>query len=650
MRYDAGAMKSLRLAAGILTLSAVCGSVVACGSSPPADTAVPTPPGTAVAKPTLDLSPVPAPAGHFATVRLKNVEPLLRFAASKAMPGDPQAGVRMGVSELASKVLGQAANSKQMAEVVAVDAPIHVIAAIAGDASAPDAHVAVSVGLRSLDGARAAIRDAREIAPGQWAVRDGDVPCLVAAAPGAVPARLVCGKDEASVVALAPYLVRTLGAEPAPAHDVAAELRFAPIDERFGRDVRRLLPQATMLARSELAIGEPKFDKAVERAASGLANELGAWLADLDTLGVRGSMAPDGGADASVGLTFRGNTSWLAGTTADAAARQTQPPAMFWQLPSDAHGASWSSGWDAARWNDILAVLRDMAEGGLTKYSIGTPEDRKAITALLTVQPGVRPASVSANGASPAPAGDARTPQAEMDRMLRSAGWYVIGFAEPADASVKWLKDLSAAYGKPSVQNAIKKQVSSKEAAMIPTIKSAAAPAALGQGAAALEITVPNIEHGGAKVKGTLHVLVMADGNQHFVGLGADRDDVVKHLLAAKSGAPKEGTLASRPGLEALRAATATSGGFLTLRDLLSGSVTDLDDLRGGPDRDMARLRGAVDRLPNKGESPVLFTAKATAQPLSITTDLDAPKGVVDDVVALIDELAKGETVSAPRP
>ena len=108
----------------------------------------------------------------------------------------------------------------------------------------------------------------------------------------------------------------------------------------------------------------------------------------------------------------------------------------------------------------------------------------------------------------------------------------MVGFAEPAEPSVKWLKDLVAAYGKPSVQNAIKKHVTSKEAAMIPTIKSAAAPAALGKGAYAVEITVPNLERDGAKVKATVHVLVMADGNQHFIGVGADKDDVVKHLLA----------------------------------------------------------------------------------------------------------------------
>lgn len=633
-------MKSIRLAAAGLCLA----TVAACTPAPsPTTPSGPAPAPTAVAAPAVDLTPVPAPAGHFATIRLKNVEPLLRFAAQKAMPGDPQGGIRMGLGELSREVLGDAANPKALAEVVAVDAPIHVIAAIAGDASAPDAHVALSIGLKSVDGAKAAIRDAREIAPGQWAVRDGDVPCLVAAAPPPVAARMVCGKDEASVVALAPYLVRTLGAEPPPPNDFAAELRFGPIDERFGRDVRRLLPQATILARSELAIGEPRFDRAIERAAGGAASELGAWLADLDTLSIRGSMAPDGGAGANVALTFRQKTSWLAGTTADAASRQIATPALFWQLPKDAQGASWSSGWDAARWNDVLAVLRDLAEGGLTKFSIGTPDDRKAIAALIALPPGVRPPSVSANGASPALVGDAKTPQAKLDHALRSAvGWYVFGFTEPADSSVKWLKDLVAVYGRPSVQAAIKKNVTGKEGAMIPTIKSVAAPAALGKGAYAVEVTVPNIEIEGGKVKATVHMFVMADGAQHFIGVGADKDDVVKRLLSSKTGASREATLGARPGLDGLKAAPGSSGGFMTLKDVTSGLGSDLDQLTGDrPDRDLVRLQQALGRLPNKGETPVLFTARATAQPLAITTDLSAPKALFDDIVALVDEMTK---------
>lgn len=645
-------MKSIRLAALGLCLA----TSAACAPSPsPTTPSGPAPAPMPVARAAVDLSPVPAPAGHFATIRLKNVEPLLRFAAEKAMPGDPQGGVRMGLGELSREVLGDAANPKAMAEVVAADAPIHLIAAIAGDASAPDAHVALSIGLSSVDGAKAAIKDAREIAPGQWAVRDGDVPCLIAAAPPPVSARLVCGKDEASVVALAPYLVRTLGAEPPPPHDFAAELRLSPIDERFGRDVRRLLPQATILARSELAIGEPKFDRAIEKAAGGVASELGAWLSDLDTLSVRGSMAPDGGAGANVALTFRGKTSWLAGLTTDAASNQIATPALFWQLPRDAQGASWSSGWDAARWNDVLAVLRDVVEGGLTKFSIGTPEDRKAIAALIALPPGRRPPSVSANGASPSLAGDARAPQARMDHALRSAvGWYVFGFAEPADTSVKWFKDLVAVYGRHSVQQAIKKNVTGKEGAMIPTIRSVAAPASLGKGAYAVEVTVPNIEIEGGKAKATVHLMVMPDGAQHFIGVGADKDDLIKRLLSSKTGGAREATLGARPGLDGLKAAQGSSGGFMTLKDLTSGLGSDLDQLTGDrPDRDLVRLQQALGRLPNKGETPVLFVARATAQPLAISTDLTAPKPLFDDIVALVDEMTKnpggGGEILAPR-
>src|SRR5690606_30212403 len=101
-----------------------------------------------------------------------------------------------------------------------------------------------------------------------------------------------------------------------------------------------------------------------------------------------------------------------------------------------------------------------------------TPDDRKAIGALLELQKGARQPSVSSNGASSAKGGDAKTPQGKYDQLVRSGlGWYVMGFAEPADANVKWLRDFTAIYARPSVQSSIKKNTSGDVAAMIPTLK-----------------------------------------------------------------------------------------------------------------------------------------------------------------------------------
>jgi len=619
----------------------------ACSSAPPppADAPPAAAPQKVAGAGKIDLTPVPAPAGHFATLRIKSVKPALEFAGKKAT-GDAKQGVAKGLAEVAREILGQAAKPDAVATVIALDAPVHAIAAIAGDASAPDAHVAVSVGLTSLDGARAAIPDAREIGPGQWAVRDGEVPCMIAASGGSTPARLICGKDEASVVSLAPYLARTLSAEPTPTEDFALEVRVGPLDERFGRDVRRLLPQATLLARSELAIGDPTFDRAVERAAGGLASELGAWLSDLDTLKLRGSLTPDGGMSADLSLSFRQQTSWLAGTTKELAGSKAQAPAIFWQLPKDAQGASWSSPYDARRWTELLGVLRDLVTGGLTKFSIGTPDDRKAITALLTIPPGVRPATVSANGKSPHPAVEPQTGQAKIDLALRdTVGWYVLGFAEPADASVKWLKDLSAAYGRPSVQSSIKKHLGKDEAKLIPTMKSIAAPAALGKGAFAVELSFanfdlpPNLGKGTGKV--SFFIMVMPDGaSGHFVGFGPDKDDVMKHLLASKTGASKDGTLAVRSGLDGLRSMASSSGGFVSIESVSTSITSDVEKLLGGQsDPDKERLVTALKQLPNKGQTPILIRGSAEAQPLSMTAKITAPKPTIDDIESLIDQL-----------
>ncbi len=620
----------------------------ACSSAAPPPPDAPAGGPQKVAAPTqIDLSPVPAPAGHFATLRIKSVKPALEFAGKKA-GGDAKQGIAKGLAEAAREVLGQAAKPDAVASVVAIDAPVHAMAAIAGDASAPDAQVAVSVGLTSLDGARAAIPDAREIGPGQWAVRDGKVPCLIAASAGVTPARLICGKDEASVVALAPYLARTLAAEPTPTDDFALEVRVGPLDERFGRDVRRLLPQATLLARSELAIGDPTFDRAVERAAGGLANELGAWLSDLDTLKVVGKLTPDGGLTADVGLTFRQQTSWLAGTTKDLAGRKTQAPSIFWQLPKDAHGASWSGAYDASRWSDVMAVLRDLVTGGLNKFSIGNPDDRKAIAALFTIPPGVRAATVTANGKTPGQGPEPTAAQARIDRAMKdTVGWYVFGFDEPADASVKWLKDLTAAYGRPSVQSSIKKHLAKDEAKLVPTMKSIPAPAALGKGAFAVELAFANFDLPPSLGKGTgkasVFIIVMPDGaSGHFVGFGPDKDDVIKHLVASKSSSPKEGTLASRSGLDALRAQASSSGGFMTIESVSSSASSDVEKLLGGrPDADKERLVKALKQLPNKGQTPVILRGTAEAQPLSMNARISAPKPTLDDIESLIDQLVK---------
>lgn len=623
----------------------------ACSSAqpPPPDAPPQAKPQQVAAPRPIDLSPVPAPAGHFATLRIKSVKPALEFAGQKAT-GNAKEGMLKGLAEAAREVLGQAAKPDALATVIAVDAPVHAIAAIAGDASAPDAHVAVSVGLTSLDGAKAAIQDAREIGPGQWAVRDGDVPCLIAASGGSTPARLICGKDEASVVSLAPYLARTLAAEPIPADDFALEVRVGPLDERFGRDVRRLLPQATILARSELAIGEPTFDRAIERAAGGLANELGAWMSDLDTFKVVGKLNPDGSLTADVGFSFRQQTSWLANTTKDMAGRKAPPPAMFWQLPKDAHGASWSSSYDGSRWNDMVLVLRDLLSGGLAKFSIGTPDDRKAITALLAIPPGVRPATVSANGKAPSQGPEPKTAQAKIDRALRdTVGWYVFGFAEPADSSVKWLKDLAAAYSRPSVQSSIKKHLDKDDAKLIPTLRSIPAPKPLGNGAYALELAISRFDLPPALGKGTgkasIFILVMPDGaSGHFIGFGPDKDEVTRRLVASKSGAPGDGTLATRAGLDGLRSQTSTSGGFLSIESVASSVTNDVDKLFGGrTDPDKERFVKALKNLPNKGQTPVIFRGSAEAQPLSMTARLTAPKPTLEDVEALIDELVKAK-------
>ncbi len=114
---------------------------------------------------------------------------------------------------------------------------------------------------------------------------------------------------------------------------------------------------------------------------------------------------------------------------------------------------------------------------------------------------------------------------------------------------------------------------------MLPTVRLVPAPPALGKGALDVELRFDVTPRRDASAKGdkknekkssfALHALLMGEPQSTWIAFGANRDELVSRMLAAKAGAPEGGTLAARPGLEPLRSGKAVSSGFITL-----GSVT----------------------------------------------------------------------------
>jgi hypothetical protein len=135
----------------------------------------------------------------------------------------------------------------------------------------------------------------------------------------------------------------------------------------------------------------------------------------------------------------------------------------------------------------------------------------------------------------------------------------------------------------------------------------------------------------------------MPDGKNTWIGIGADRDDLVKHLLAAKSGAPESGTLAARSGLEPLRSGKAVSSGFLTMSMFTRGLSAILGNpalTREAPARvagPMAEIARALGNLPHKGDTPIFVVSDASqgAGPQS-SFSLQAQKGTFEDVGVLV--------------
>ena len=336
-----------------LRLGAVLVAVMplACGGAPPPEPESPHPaaaaPGTqaVAASPvqvaqSIDLSPVPEPEGIVGLARWRNPDATLRSIAKTA--GLPEVLVTSQsetvIVEILRETMHGVVNEEQLAPVIATDAPVDAVAALDPSPNKRDGFGAIAIGLRSLERAKeaaAASGPVVEVAPGVFRIgekRHSQGACVIAASAGPVPARLVCGPRDRDVMALAPYLTRTLSTVPAGPTDVHAELRVAPIDQRFGALARQVLAGAPMYAQSELSIGEPKFDRTLMEAASALADETSDLLGDLDKIGMDFSLSPSAGLTMSGSLSLRRNKSWIAQSIAGRPTK-TGAPAMFWRLP-----------------------------------------------------------------------------------------------------------------------------------------------------------------------------------------------------------------------------------------------------------------------------------------------------------------------------
>lgn len=650
--------------------------VVGCGSSStaePAKTPQEAPKDKAVlevAKPTptstpstvYDLTPVPEPQDVVALMSWKSPAETLRSFSSCAgtQPERALDAAEFGMRNILRDVVSSAVDVRSLAAAVAYDAPVFGVASLDPQSKGVGGFVAFSIGLTSFDKAKAAVEPAgslSEISPGQFRIAGRkDTVCVIAASAGASPVRLVCGPREKDIMTLAPYLTRTLPTAAAAATDLHVELRLMPAEARYGSLLRQQIQGLPVLAQAEASIGEPKFDKAIVDAASGVSDEIVALVADADKITIDGAIDQVSCLNASAALAMRGKTSWVSTMMADRPDRAGAPPAIFWRAPKDSASVFYGRGSDPKKFSPILRTARLLIEGGLAKAQIGTDADHRALSELLEITVGPYVETVTATGPheSAASTDKPTTPQQEMDALLGSfVGWTLVGYEEGPAAVSKQLKKVADVYNRKGFQDTFKKMLR-KDAAFLPVVKVGPGPAGLGAGSLDLSIKVDKLParelgvlktaKGKETVSAELHVLLMPDGKSRTwlaVGVGKP-DQLVKRLLAVKTGAPEDGTIANRKDLDPLRRGDHMGGGFITMK-MFTQSMQRSSGIMGRRRSEpmLEKILKSFSTLPHQGDAPIFVTtsAKGGDAPRG-EFSLSAQKPVMEDIGWLIKTLA----------
>jgi hypothetical protein len=599
-----------------------------------------------------ELGPAKEAGDIIAIVRWKNPSATLSTLAGCAnVPTQVADGASRWLLELGfGDALRGEVDGKAMASLVALDAPIDGIVVLDPASKHAKPMSAFSIGLGSFDKAKAAVESVgplTQVSPGVFKIGDKrrDLTCFLANSAGQTPARLVCGAREQDAAALAPYLARTMPTQPSGPTDLHGEFRFAPIDARFGQELRQA-PRNLPLVAAAGKIGEPVFDKALDEAAAALADEVPAEMSDLDKVSLDLSADPGSCLTLDGAIQLRGHASWLAKTLTDRPERQGPAPAIFWRLPKDSDSAFYGHSADPARFTDVLRVGRGLLEG----YMIhgGVPKaDAKAVADLLAI---VSPKDANTAQASGHVEVKIPTtppkPQQAMEAMVNSyLGWYLVGVDDGGDAMAKWVSASVAAFNRAAVQKQLKFHLKD-EAKHIPQIRVSPGPPQLGKGSLDVEIKVNEIDapdfavgaKRGDKVTFTGHILVMIDKKSSWVGFATNRDELVKRMVMVKEGAPDAVTLATRGGLEPLKNGKYMSAGYVTILPFTKAMATAVGLIAAGG---MMPFSGEISRtlgnLPHKGESPVFVTTTVTGgDKARVDLAFNVGKGTIEDLGALV--------------
>lgn len=637
-------------------LASVLGLLVACGGAPPTPVVGLGPLPSAVAPPPtpgFDLSPVSAPANLMVLVHVGS-------PAKLAATLREWAGVAVPVGQLVDESFGDG-----VAPVIDLSQPVDIGVALDARGANGGMNVAFAAGVRSVDDVKSALGGQfvfSPIANGAWRIEAMKAPrpedederparvrsCVVAPAFGSAAARVVCAPKLWAVDQLWPYLVR--GATRVRARsDVHLELRVEALRTIFG--ARTPFAPLTRGASSR------------DPFAPAVLQELNDFGMDVDQVAVEVNM-DDAAGQATATLSLREARSPLSRLAVAHADRLGPPPATFLRLPVDSDAAFFSSGADLHELDRTKQMLVDAignrletrdglsaADAAAVKDVLGHTVDVASAPLVFAkgVDGAVATAALGARLGTKTPAGQRFVDAAAHAKL---GGWDVLGVERPIAQVGGVTKEWALLLARPGIAKALKAGEPQRpplgmKAAAVPKglpagslhfvlscgvvawDASAQAPPVLGQaGKGGLVRPAPPQPF----VVNTLHLYLVPDGGRTWMVWSLDDSLAIdKAIVFARTPAPSA-TLAARGGLEELRAARASSGGFFTVRGLVLDGPLVL--LGSSPQDTLARsdpLRGLGGS--SQGATPISAWLAAPSA-TTMTATVHVPRGVLRDAMS----------------
>jgi hypothetical protein len=558
---------------------------------------------------------------------------------------------------------------------VDLDQPIDFAVAVVGNGPRTRDETAASAALKDADRARASLSERHKLVPlengallvqglGRSGRRDDDQGsddledehrvCELAPAYGAVATRLVCAVSLKALAELAPWLTRT-AARVTTTSDLHLELRMQPLRSTISTQKRLIASLTSGLLGARLELSSSR-----ELLAS-VGGDLVDFALDLDTASLDINLG-DPVATATAALRFSATTSALARFATAHPERAAPAPSAFWQLPGDADFAFFDRGIDEAELTRARELVLRVVGEGLTNLGLKDADQRPILDALgkITSSASVAYASgLDADAVTKALASekslhDGSDPAAlaEAERALAEAlfGWRVIELDEPSARLASAVKELAAAWAKPTVVAAIRakgkgnlppalRAVPMPKGTTLPAgsqhyaleLRPSDSPVAVAGGASAPKPKVPTLP--GKPI--SIHLLIVADGARTWLGFGGG-EALVASKLAAAIGATGD-KLVSRAELASLKSASIGTGGFVTARGLPE-AAQPVNTLLGGSMSPLAAGFDELAQLPHRGSVPMTFslTARPNGSPAEVTASLEVPRGAIEDIATEI--------------